>query len=94
MSFKLTVDPSMGKFKPECLILLCFKFDVPRWWNVFDRVGESLTGFITELGEYYLMKPSQKFSPLMKNLTEKNFLAMCVIDSPRVAGCSPQYGKF
>jgi len=51
------------------------------WWNAgFDGGEKALTGFTTAFAEYYLMAPSELYSPNMRVVDEKVFLTKHVIE--------------
>lgn len=71
------------------IILHCASGGVPardvgpinEWWTSgFDGGEKALVGFTTSYGEYYLMEPSPEYSPFMKSVKEKIYLAKIVIE--------------
>lgn len=54
---------------------------INEWWvSGFDGGERALIGFSTAYAEYYLMEPSEAYTPIMENIKEKIYMGKMVIE--------------
>jgi DNA (cytosine-5)-methyltransferase 1 len=52
-----------------------------QWWIAgFDEGENAIIGFSSDLGDYFLMRPSEEYAPYMVTVTEKIIVTKLVIE--------------